>query len=106
MANGKKTTITQPDRESRQGNSAGDRATLIKNLNEDLAREYQAIISYVIYSQVLTGPEYMDVATELEKHAAEELKHAIIISKQIDYLGGMPTAEPKPVHVTDDNKEM
>ena len=91
---------------SEAGQATGDREQLIKDLNEDLAREYQAIIAYVIYSQVLKGAEYMGIATELEKHAGEELKHALIISKQIDYLGGMPTAQPKPVHTTDDNKAM
>jgi bacterioferritin len=82
------------------------REQLIKDLNEDLSREYQAIISYVIYSQVLKGAEFMGIAAELEKHAAQELQHALIISKQVDYLGGMPVAQPKPVHLTDDNKEM
>ena len=82
------------------------REKLIEKLNEDLAREYQAVISYVIYSQVLKGAEYMNIAAELEKHAGEELQHAITIAKQIDYLGGTPTATPAPVKVTDDNKEM
>src|SRR3954465_9626494 len=81
--------VHQQDRISRED--------LVGFLNEDLAGEYQAIISYVIYSQVLKGPEYMAIATELEKHAGEELSHALIISKQIDYLGGMPQAVPKPV---------
>jgi bacterioferritin len=83
-----------------------DREQLIKDLNDDLAREYQAIIAYVVYSQVLKGAEFMGIAQELEKHAAEELKHALIISKQVDYLGGMPAVQPKPVHPTDDNREM
>lgn len=82
------------------------RERLIELLNEDLAREYQAIIAYVIYSQVLKGAEYMSIATELEKHAGEELKHALIISKQIDYLGGMPTATPKPVKLSEDARTM
>ena len=86
--------------------SAGDRDQLIKDLNEDLSREYQAIIAYVIYSQVLKGAEFMGVAAELEKHAVQELSHALIIAKQVDYLGGQPIAQPKPVQVTDDNKEM
>jgi bacterioferritin len=73
------------------------REELVAYLNEDLAGEYQAIISYVIYSQVLKGAQYMNIAAELEKHAAEELSHALAISKQIDYLGGMPVAVPKPV---------
>jgi bacterioferritin len=82
------------------------REQLIEKLNEDLAREYQAIIAYVVYSQVLKGAEYMNIADELEKHAGEELSHALTIAKQIDYLGGMPTATPKPVKLTEDAKEM
>ena len=60
-------------------------------LNEDLAREYQAIIAYVVYSQVLKGAEFMSIADQLEVHAQEELKHVLIISRLIDYLGKMPT---------------
>ena len=82
------------------------RSQLIDQLNEDLAREYQAIIAYVIYSQVLKGAEYMSIAQELEKHAAEELAHALTISKQIDYLGGMPTTKVLPVKVSDDPRVM
>ena len=66
-------------------------------LNQDLSREYQAIIAYVNYSQVLKGAQYMQIAQELEKHAAEELQHALTIANQIDYLGGMPTVTPQPV---------
>lgn len=82
------------------------REELIDLLNEDLAREYQAIISYVIYSQVLKGAQYMKVAAELEKHAAEELSHAIMISKQIDYLGGMPVTTPKAVKTSEKAEDM
>ncbi len=82
------------------------RKELIALLNEDLAREYQAIISYVIYSQVLKGAEYMNIAGELEKHAAEELTHAIKISNLVDYLGGMPVATAKPVRTSEKAKEM
>jgi bacterioferritin len=84
----------------------GGRQALIDALNEDLAREYQAIIAYVVYSQVLKGAEYMAIAAELEKHAGEELSHALIISNQIDYLGGTPTVTPKPVRVSDDPREL
>ena len=83
-----------------------DREQLIAALNEDLAREYQAIIAYVVYSQVIKGAAYMNVAKELEQHAAEELQHALIISKQIDYLGGQPTVTPKEVKTSDDPKEL
>jgi bacterioferritin len=82
------------------------RKELIKLLNEDLAREYQAIIAYVNYSQVLKGAAYMDIARELEKHAGEELDHAIKIARQIDYLGGDPTVTPKPVKTSDKAEEM
>ena len=95
---------------SRQANSNGDtqvtREDLVALLNEDLAREYQAVISYVIYSQVLKGAEYMNIAAELEKHAAEELSHALILAGQIDYLGGMPIAIPKPVKTSPKAKDM
>jgi bacterioferritin len=82
------------------------REKLITLLNEDLAREYQAIIAYVNYSQVLKGPEYMNIADELEVHAGEELQHALTIAKQIDYLGGMPTVVPKPVKTSTKPKDM
>ena len=82
------------------------REELVGFLNEDLAGEYQAIISYVIYSQVLKGANYMNIAKELEVHATEELSHALIISKQIDYLGGMPVASPKPVKTSKKAEEM
>jgi bacterioferritin len=78
------------------------RQQLIERLNEDLSREYQAVIAYVIYSQVLKGAEYMNIAKELEKHAGEELSHALTIAKHIDYLGGMPTATPMVVKQSDD----
>jgi len=82
------------------------RAQLIERLNEDLSREYQAIIAYVIYSQVLKGAQYMSIAGELEKHATDELRHALIVSKHIDYLGGMPIATPKPVKLSEKPDEM
>lgn len=82
------------------------RDRLAELLNEDLAREYQAIIAYVVYSQVLKGAEYMNIADQLETHAQQELQHALIISRQIDYLGKMPTVTPRPVKVSDDPKEM
>src|SRR5437762_8972313 len=82
------------------------RQQLINLLNEDLSREYQAIIAYVVYSQVLKGAQYMKIAEELEAHAAEELQHALIVSNQIDYLGGMPTVTPTPVKVSDKPEEL
>ena len=75
-------------------------------LNEDLSREYQAIIAYVVYSQVLKGAEYMNIAAQLEEHAHQELQHALTISRQIDYLGKMPSVTPKPVKTSDKARDM
>src|SRR6187200_659627 len=82
------------------------RQKLIALLNEDLEREYQAVIAYVVYSQVLKGAEYMAIADELAVHAGEELQHAITLANQIDYLGGMPATKPKPVKTSEKAKEM
>src|SRR5215831_3500901 len=82
------------------------REDLVKALNDDLSREYQAIIAYVVYSQSLKGAEYMNIAGELEKHAHEELQHALTVAKHIDYLGGEITATPKPVKTSDKAAEM
>jgi bacterioferritin len=82
------------------------RDRLTELLNEDLSREYQAIIAYVVYSQVLKGAAYMNIADQLEAHAHDELEHALIISRQIDYLGKMPSDTPKPVRTSGDAKEM
>ncbi len=85
---------------------APTRARLLKGLQEDLSREYQAILAYVVYSQALKGAQYMTIAKELEVHAGEELAHALTIAKQIDYLGGMPNATALPVKITEDAKDM
>jgi bacterioferritin len=83
-----------------------NRQRLIELLNEDLSREYQAIIAYVNYSQVLKGAQYMNIADELAVHATEELAHAIAIANHIDYLGGMPTVTPKIVKTSSKNEDM
>jgi bacterioferritin len=91
--------VTQTDRDK---DTAITRTQLAERLNEDLAREYQAIIAYVVYSQALKGAQYMSIAAELETHAKEELAHALTIARQVDYLGGMPTATPLPVKLSED----
>lgn len=82
------------------------REEMIRLLNEDLAREYQAIIAYVVYSQTIKGAKYQHIAKELEKHASEELSHAIIIAKQIDYFNGTPVTVPKEVKLSDKAEDM
>jgi len=86
--------------------SVPTRKEMIKLLNEDLAREYQAIIAYVVYSQVIKGAKYQHIAKELEKHAGEELAHAIKIAKQIDYFNGTPCTMPKPVKLAESSDEL
>jgi bacterioferritin len=93
-----------PDPNSQENEISRDR--LAELLNEDLAREYQAIIAYVVYSQVLTGAEYMDIAAQLEVHAKQELDHALTLSRQIDYLGKIPAVIPKPVRTSKNARDM
>src|SRR5262249_3084933 len=109
MADNGAKTATAPATEKKAARGQGQSITRkqrIELLNEDLAREYQAIIAYVVYSQVLKGAQYMAIAEELEKHAKQELEHALIVSKQIDYLGGMPTVQPKPVRTSEKAEDM
>jgi bacterioferritin len=105
MTNRMQATAAKPA-QAVDGSPTVTRQQLIDLLNDDLAREYQAIIAYVVYSQKLKGAAYMAIAAELETHALEELQHALIIAKQIDYLGGQPAVTPKPVQVSQDNDEM
>lgn len=93
---------TQPQ----EGKDHVTREQLIELLNEDLAREYQAIIAYVVYSQVLKGAAYMNIADQLVEHSKQELTHALTLARQIDYLGGVPTVTPKPVKMSEKNEEM
>jgi bacterioferritin len=82
------------------------REEMVRLLNEDLAREYQAIIAYVVYSQSMKGAKYQHIAQELEKHAGEELAHAIIIAKQIDYFNGTPVTKPQEVKMSDNPDDL
>lgn len=91
---------------NKAGKTENPRQELIDALNQDLAREYQAIIAYVVYSQVIKGAQFMAIAKELETHASEELSHALIIAKQIDYLGGQPVVIPKPVKTSEKAQDM
>jgi bacterioferritin len=102
MADSKSSTAAKKD----DSTNEISREKLVELLNEDLSREYQAVIAYVVYSQVLKGAEYMNIADQLEEHAKQELDHALAIARQIDYLGGMPTVVPKPVKTSEKAKEM
>lgn len=82
------------------------RQKMIELLNEDLAREFQAVIAYVVYSQTMKGAKFQAIASELKKHASEELDHAIKIAKQIDYFNGTPITVPKEVKLSDKPEDM
>src|ERR1041385_8467422 len=86
--------------------SSSNREEIIKGLNEDLAREYKAIIQYVVFSAALKGAQYGDIAEQLKKHASQELAHAIEVARQIDYLGGDPTVVGKKAEFSEDSKKM
>ena len=102
----KTATFTEDEQQQQQERYKISREEMIELLNEDLAREYQAVIAYTVYSQVIKGAAYNNIAQELEKHAAEELSHALKVAKQIDYFGGMPGVRPKEVKTSDDPKRM
>jgi bacterioferritin len=102
----KKKSENKTPAESSGASATITREQLIANLNEDLSREYQAIIAYIVYSQAIKGAAYMSIAKELEIHAKEELAHALTIAKQIDYLGGSMTVTPKPVKTSEKATDM
>jgi bacterioferritin len=101
-----KPSLNTDERSDTMSEPTVTRDQLIDRLNEDLAREYQAIIAYVVYSQALKGAQYMNIARELEQHAGQELQHALKVAKHIDYLGGMPTATPLKVVLSQDAEKM
>lgn len=82
------------------------RKEMIRLLNQDLAREFQAVIAYVVYSQTMKGAKFQAIASELKKHASEELDHALQIAKQIDYFNGTPVTVAKPVKLSDKAEDM
>src|SRR5688500_19897717 len=89
-----------------EGASSSSKDEIVRGLNEDLAREYKAIIQYVVYSSTLKGAEYGDIAEQLKKHASQELAHALEVARQIDYLGGDPTMKSKEAEYSEDSKTM
>ncbi len=99
-------TSLMKNKKTSSSNSPITRKQMIDLLNEDLAREYQAVIAYVVYSQTMKGAKYLHIAKELEKHASEELEHAVKIAKQIDYFNGTPVVQPKEVKLSADPDEM
>ena len=89
-----------------EGASSSSKEEIIKGLNEDLAREYKAIIQYVVFSSTLKGAEYGDIAEQLKRHASQELAHALEVARQIDYLGGDPTVKGKEAEYSQESRKM
>jgi bacterioferritin len=89
-----------------EGASSSSKEEIIKGLNEDLAREYKAIIQYVVFSSTLKGAEYGDIAEQLKSLASQELAHALEVARQIDYLGGDPTVKGKEAEYSQESRKM
>jgi bacterioferritin len=100
--------MSKPNSEAADADKATQAARneIVRGLNEDLAREYKAIIQYVVYSSALKGAKYNDIADQLKQHASQELAHALEVARQIDYLGGKATVSPKPVEFPDESERM
>lgn len=79
---------------------------LIEELNKDLEWEYAAAIQYVQHASAITGPQYDSIQKELIIHAQEEMAHAVMLSDQIDFLGGVPTVDVEKRATSSDSKEM
>src|SRR5712691_9915171 len=89
-----------------EGASSSSKEEIIKGLNEDLAREYKAIIQYVVFSSTLKGAEYVGIAERLKLHASEGLTHALEVARQIDDLGGDPTVKVNDAEYSQDSNRM
>jgi bacterioferritin len=100
------TNINTQSGTSGSNSSSSTKDEIIRGLNGDLAREYKAIIQYVVFSATLKGPEYGDIAEQLKLHASEELSHALEVARQIDYLGGEPTVKGDDAETSEDSKTM
>jgi len=82
------------------------REHLIAELNKDLEWEYAAAIQYVQHASMITGPQYEGIKKELLIHANEEMAHAVIVSEQITFLGGVPSIEVEKRDIAEDAKTM
>jgi bacterioferritin len=91
---------------SKSSSASVTRDQLVEGLQQDLAREYKAIIQYVIFSQKLDTARFQNIAGELEKHAHQELDHALAIARQLDYFDAYPVHTPAAVEVSEDNEAM
>lgn len=82
------------------------RDKLIEELNKDLEWEYAAAIQYIQHASIITGAQYEGIKKELIIHSQEEMQHAVTISEQIDFLGGVPTIDVEQRDIAEDAKTM
>jgi len=83
-----------------------NRDNLIIELNKDLEWEYAAAIQYVQHASVITGAKYEGIQKELIIHSQEEMQHAVMLSEQIDFLGGVPSYRVEEIEVSVNSQEM
>jgi bacterioferritin len=79
---------------------------LIDALNEDLAREYQAVIQYRTYASAVRGPYRRELRAFFEAEIADELTHAQLLADKVVSLGGTPATKNAPVRFSDDARQM
>ena len=84
----------------------GSREELLRGLNEDLRGEFSAVIMYRLYASMVQGPYRQELRAFFAAEIPEELEHAQILADKISALGGTPVAEPAPVKVVKEAKEM
>jgi bacterioferritin len=82
------------------------RKKLIDELNKDLEWEYAAAIQYVQHAAVISGAQYESIIKELIVHSQEEMNHAVMLSEQIDFLGGVPTVDVEARDISEQSLEM
>lgn len=79
---------------------------LIEELNKDLEWEYAAAVQYVQHAAAISGPQYDSIQKELIIHSQEEMQHAVMLSEQIDFLGGVPTINVEKREISSSSREM
>jgi bacterioferritin len=85
---------------------SGATQTLIDALNDDLAGEYNAIISYIQYSAMVTGPYRPELVQFLQAEIPDEQGHAQYLADKIASLGGSPVVAPRPVKTSTDTRQL
>jgi bacterioferritin len=82
-----------------------DKTEFVAALNDDLSTEFRSIVQYVQHIATIKGAEYLSTITELEAHVAQELRHALVLAEQVEFLGGVPTTVVPAVPSSADSRE-